>query len=414
MNSFEKNYFSLKNRKISGIQNKEELISLISKNSLKQNKFRVLNVVDKSAIINNLDGKIKQLKNESKYNSNTSENISNKKRIFNKIVINQIKKEKEFLKTKTNVQNLPSSENNKNLDNKDNMSVNNNINSYNSKMIVNDKKKKKKYAMESHHLINYLLKNQKNISRKEKAINNELELSFSSSFENNKKNKIDLSSNKDSKQLNNINESNKTESLPPKKFRKINQTNPNIKTNNSNSLNENENNIYHGINKENKDINLIKNTKDVLISPLYSLDNNNNVSYNKRNRMFRSPLRMADIFKLKKNHSINSILNDDFTNNNNIKEASKNSNKLKKIMIMKKEQEKEKEKTLVENIKRIRNLKVNLIIKEKENVKNNDNFNINLENKKEYKEIKEETVEINKKIKKLNSNNEIKINTKKE
>ena len=144
MNSFEKNYFSLKNRKISGIQNKEELISLISKNSLKQNKFRVLNVVDKSAIINNLDGKIKQLKNESKYNSNTSENISNKKRIFNKIVINQIKKEKEFLKTKTNVQNLPSSENNKNLDNKDNLSVNNNINSYNSKMIVNDKKKKKK------------------------------------------------------------------------------------------------------------------------------------------------------------------------------------------------------------------------------------------------------------------------------
>ena len=414
MNSFEKNYFSLKNRKISGIQNKEELISLISKNSLKQNKFRVLNVVDKSAIINNLDGKIKQLKNESKYNSNTSENISNKKRIFNKIVINQIKKEKEFLKTKTNIQNLPGSENNKNLDNKDNMSVNNNINSYNSKMIVNDKKKKKKYAMESHHLINYLLKNQKNISKKEKAINNELELSFSSSFENNKKNKIDLSSNKDSKQLNNINESNKTESLPPKKFRKINQTNPNIKTNNNNSLNENENNIYHGINKENKDINLIKNTRDVLISPLYSLDNNNNDSYNKRNRMFRSPLRMADIFKLKKNHSINSILNDDFTNNNNIKEASKNSNKLKKIMIMKKEQEKEKEKTLVENIKRIRNLKVNLIIKEKENVKNNDNFNINLENKKEYKEIKEETVEINKKIKKLNSNNDIKINTKKE
>ena len=113
MNSSERNNFSLKNIKISGIQNKEELISLISRNSLKQNKFRVLNFVDKSAFINNLDGKIKKLKKETKYNSNTNENISNKKRIFNKIIINQIKKEKESIKTKTNIQNLQNLENNK-------------------------------------------------------------------------------------------------------------------------------------------------------------------------------------------------------------------------------------------------------------------------------------------------------------
>jgi len=411
MNSSERNNFSLKNIKISGIQNKEELISLISRNSLKQNKFRALNFVDKSAFINNLDGKIKKLKKETKYNSNTNENIPNKKRIFNKIIINQIKKEKESLKTKTNIQNLQNIENNKNLDNKDNSSVNN-INSYNNKTVVDIKTRKKKYAMESHHLINYLLKNQKNIPKKEKILNKELELSFSSSFENNKKNKIDISSPKDSKQLNNINDNNKKESLHPKKYIKINQTNPNIKTDYNNSLNENENNIYYGINKENKDINLIKNTKDVLISPLYSLENNNNDCYNKRNRMFRSPLRMADYFKLKKSHSINSNLNFDSTTNN-IKESSDTSNKIKKIMIMKKEEEKQKEKSLVENIKRIKSLKVNLIIKEKENVKTNDNFNIKLENKKEYKEIKEEPIEINKKIKKLNSNNDI-INIKKD
>ena len=70
-----------------------------------------------------------------------------------------------------------------------------------------------------------------------------------------------------------------------------------------NSLNEN--NIYSGENKENKDINLVKNRKDIFISPLYNLDNNNNNKYKNKNEMHKSPLKMADIFLLKKHHSLN-------------------------------------------------------------------------------------------------------------
>ena len=90
MNSLKRNSFTLKNRNIIGIQNKEELISLISRNSMKENKLRALNTLDKNSFINNKDIKVKKSNNDSKFN-NTNSNLLSNKRIFNKFIINQIK-----------------------------------------------------------------------------------------------------------------------------------------------------------------------------------------------------------------------------------------------------------------------------------------------------------------------------------
>ena len=150
-------------------------------------------------------------------------------------------------------------------------------------------------------------------------------------------------------------DSKKGEFLYPRNIKRINQ---NKQDENNNIINTSlEHNIYSGINKENKDINLIKNTKELFISPLYNLDNKNINTH----RVYRSPLRMADVFNLKKHHSINPQLNKVLTDNN-IKDNS-NTNKLKKISIQ------NKERNLMDNIKRIQNLKVNLIQRHKEDRK---------------------------------------------
>ena len=96
-------------------------------------------------------------------------NIPNKKIILNKLLLNQIKKEniKDSFNTRTNAHQIQTIEINNNL------SINN-INSYRSKIIINDnnnrnKNTKKNFLMESHHLINSLLKKQNKIPKKEKA-----------------------------------------------------------------------------------------------------------------------------------------------------------------------------------------------------------------------------------------------------
>ena len=215
MNSLKRNSFTLKNRNIIGIQNKEELISLISRNSMKENKLRALNTLDKNSFINNKDIKVKKSNNDSKFN-NTNSNLLSKKRIFNKFLINQIKNEnkneKEFIKTEANIRNLQNLENIKTIADKNNISINN-ISSYKTKNFPNENNNRKKnYAMKAHHLINYLLKNQNKNPKRIKTINNELELSLSSSFDNNN-NKNELIPSKDLLEKNNNNDKNKGEFL---------------------------------------------------------------------------------------------------------------------------------------------------------------------------------------------------------
>ena len=404
MNSLERNNFALKNKNNIGIHNKEELISLISRNEIKKNKLRGLNTLDKNPIINNLDIKIKKSNNDYKYN-NTNNNLPSKKRIVNKFIISQIKnenkKEKEFFKTQINVQNIQNLENIKTLDDKNSININN-ISSYKSKKIANEKyNKKKNYSMKAHHLINYLLKNQDKIPKRMKSINNNLDLSLSTSFDNNKK--IDLSSSKDSLEVNNDNNKNRGELLYPNNNKKVKKVNSYNNNHLYNSLNENS--IYSGENKENKDINLVNNRKDIFISPLYNLDNNNNDKYKNRNEMHKSPLKMADIFLLKKHHSLNPQLKK-FLTDNNIKQTNSTFNAIKTLRLIKKENENEK--SIVENIKRIQNLKVDIINIKKG--KGNDGIenNKNNENKKLIKEIEEKaSKENNKKENKQKIRNEI-------
>ena len=354
MNSLERKNLSFKNRKIPGIQNKEESISLNTNQSFNQNKLKFLNFVDKNTLMQNLDKNIKKVNNDQK-NINVN-NIPNKKIILNKLLLNQIKKEniKDSFNTRTNAHQIQTIEINNNL------SINN-ISSYRSKIIINDnnnnrnKNTKKNFLMESHHLINSLLKNQNKIPKKEKANDLELSLYTTKAQEQKIKKEISPTKTKENKALNNS------------------------------SFDNNFNN------KENKDINLVKNNnkKEILISPLYNIDSNN-ININ-RSRMYRSPLRMADVLMLKKHHSINPTMNNIniniLTENNNNILTNDNLNRIKKITVIKNEKDINREKVLKENIKRIQNIKSNLIIndfkKENTNIENNiqEKNNIINENK---------------------------------
>ena len=356
MNSLERKNLSFKNRNIPGIQNKEESISLNNTQSFNQNKLKFLNFVDKNTLIQNLDKSIKKVNNDHNHKNAYENNIPNKKIILNKLLLNQIKKEniKDSFTTMTHVHPIQTIEIN---------NINSyNISSYRSKIIKNDnnnnsdnnknKNTKKNLLMESHHLINSLLKNQNKIPKKEKA--NDLELSIYTTKTRDQKIKVEISP------------SQKEEIL----YHKTN-INENQVLHNSSF----DNNIN---NKENKDINLVKNKKEILISPLYNLDNNN-INTN-RNRMYRSPLRMVDVLMLKKHHSINSCSNNILTDNNIF--SNEGLNKIKKITMIKNGKDIDREKILKENIKRIQNIKSNFMNKEKENKYNNESKqeNKNIEN----------------------------------
>ena len=384
MNSLERNNFSPKNRNIFEIQNKDNIISIINKNNLRQNKLKLLNLVDKTSFINNLDRNIKKLNNDSKINK-TQNNIINKKRLLNKLILNIEKQEKESFKN--NINYLNNIGNSKNFDNKNRLNINN-ISSYRSKVFINrnNNKMNNNYIKESHHLINSLLKNQNKPITKENDLNQAHEQALSSSFDNHKKIiETDISPLKEALELNkNKEQKDGRELFFSRNIRRMNSANTNEIYNSNNSKN-NENNIYFGVNKENKDINLVKNRKELLISPLYNLDNNNN--YNNGNRTFRSPLRMADVSIFKKLYPINPSLKSILTTNN-IKEIKNTSNRLKTMLITKKEFEDEK--TIKENIKNMNNLKVNLINNKKEKEKdfNYDEKNKNVMNKKDNKKKK--------------------------
>ena len=166
-------------------QNKQHFLSFINATSFNPNKYKILNIINKkdSVDLNNI--------NRKQTNS-----------ILNKILNNQSKREK-VLSNKA-IQDISFNSDkliNNNVDNiflnqlanqsKNNPIFNkaynpntNNIITNNYQTNINEKTQKINYALESHQLINSLLKNQNKNSKKNnnknKVVNNPSEISFSS------------------------------------------------------------------------------------------------------------------------------------------------------------------------------------------------------------------------------------------
>ena len=146
--------------------NKKYFLSFINASNMSPNKYKLLNLIDKKDMI---------------YSTNTNliNNFNKKKNsnsILNKLLNNKTKQEKVLFKrneelsfhsnnmTNENLNNilLEQIKNASKQDNNFNKSYNNNINeNINYHTNDNDKMKKINFALESHQLINSLLKNQK-------------------------------------------------------------------------------------------------------------------------------------------------------------------------------------------------------------------------------------------------------------
>ena len=263
-------------------QNKQYLLSIINATNLNSNGNKIMNIMN-SLNLNNM--------NKTKFSNS----------FLNKVIINQPPKYKEspsqsdavtngsdidniFLKQ---IQNKQMTENFVNNDN--NINNNDNVNNK-QEMIITEKTKKINSTMESHYLINSLLKNQlRNTlnSNKIKTINNTSELSFSSSLDNNQLNYNTNQNDSFSKNLYLKHLNNKNREMNP-------LYNNNIDKSNDFSY-ENKNNIFLGYIKDRNN--------DRLISQYNCCSNN--MSNNKNKKTSNSPLRMAAVFMLKKHHTLN-------------------------------------------------------------------------------------------------------------
>ena len=363
MNLSEKNVSSFYDTNSTGPEvsnNKKYFLSFINSSNMSQSKFKILNAIDKKDMIFSKEGDLNDKNNfNKKHNTNS---------ILSKLLNNKIRQEKFFFKrnedlsfhsnnmTNANanlgnifleqIKNKAKQDNNfqisYNFNNKDNE---NNTNYENNE---NDKSKKINFAIESHQLINSLLKNQKKNSNKKsiskgKVASNASEISFSSSFDNNincnlfpAKNLEISSPSKESIELsctntnNNVNNENAPTSnnlylqnLNKNKIHKQNSIPINTQKENHIDNITYENNLYFGLNKENNDFNSPKIT--------YYKKSANEMFF--RNKKYsNSPLRMADVFMLKKHHSINPYNN---TEKNNGDSASLCKKYLKKIFLIK-------------------------------------------------------------------------------
>jgi hypothetical protein len=216
MHSSEKNvssyYDTNKNSKgINISHNRKNYFSFININNSNQNKYKLLNIIDKKGSINST-------------NLNNIGKKQNPNSILNKLIVNQAKRENIYSNkanqdTSFNSDNIPNNNNVDNIflsqlmnksknDNNFNKSYNHhnhNENTDNYQTNINEKIQKRNFALESHQLINSLLKNQNKNSKqkykKNKVIRNHSEISFSSSFDNNTKKIFDISPSKDSIEL---------------------------------------------------------------------------------------------------------------------------------------------------------------------------------------------------------------------
>ena len=406
--------------------NQKNFLSFINASNISPNKYKLLNLIDKKDTI--------YLKNANLNSLNKFNKKQNQISILNKLLSNKTRQEKLFFKrnddlslhsnniVNTNISNIfleqikNKSMQDNNFNTKSfnyNPNHENNINNYQKSESINDKTKKINFAIESHQLINSLLRNQKKNSSKKnigkgKMASNSSEISFSSSFDNNNifptKNLEISSPSKDSIELSCTNNNNKNESISKNLYLQFLNQNKILQKNNVdvpiNILKENhinnisyENNILSGLNKENNDFN----------SPKFNYYKKaTNKAYFKNKKFSNSPLRMADVFMLKKHHSLNSYNNTEKNKGDPVAFSNKN---LKNIIFLKPNDSKMKndESKNEDEIKVIRQKEKNKkkVIKSEDTGKNKKS--IIFMRKEEIKEEKE-----NKKNKKIKKDKEIK------
>ena len=282
----------------------------------------------------------------------------------------------------------------------------------------NEKSKKKNFVLESHQLINSLLKNQKNhdnLKHIKKAASNASEVSFSSSFDNPNSNKIfDISPSKDSIEISSHN--NQNDSFSKNLF--IQYWNHPLCQNNQKgtindaSIDNNKNNEPQK--PKNINYNSSHNNK-------FNKDTNE-INYRNK-KSCNSPLRMADVLMLKKRNTINP---GNQTNKNNVVESITFSNQnLKKIIFIKpgdsklkndesKNEEEIKVRRQNERMGKDNKKEENELIEEKNREKNNKitelkegykDFKEKKENKESKEKIENEFKE-NKRMKRFKENKE--------
>ena len=433
MHSSEKNvssYYETNSTGPSINQNKQRFLSFINASNLSPKKFKILNIIN-SMNLNNINKKINsnsilnkvlinqskqenilsiKLNKESSFQSDIKTNGSDIDNIFLKQIQNKQKYE-NFL-NKTNHINNNNDNNNIINNNIINNNIDNNINNNiinNKQLIINEKTKKINYALESHQLINSLLKNQNkntvNNNRSKITSNNPTsELSFSSSFDNYQNlKKNELSPSKDSIEFSsNINQNDSFSKNLYLQYwnsqnRDINQNTNSNKDALNNFSYETNNNIYFGLNKD------INNDNKILSQ---HIQYNNNTSNNRNKKYSNSPLRMADVFMLKKHHSINPYDTEKKDKGNYVETITFNNSNMKKIIFIKSSESKLKndESKNEDEIKVIRqkDKKENKTeIKEMKEKNNKESENKTIEKKEEIKEYKK-----NKDIKSQRENKE--------
>ena len=344
------------------LHNQKHFLSFINGSNMSPNKYKILNLIDKKDTI--------YLKNVNFNSINKFNKKQNPNSILNKLLNNKARQEKIFFKrnedlsfhsnniVNTNICNIfleqikNKSMQDNNFDtksfnyNQNHHSNENNTNNYLNNENIDDKTKKINFAIESHQLINSLLRNQKKNSSKKniskgKMASNASEISFSSSFDNNNifptKNLEISSPSKDSVELsctNNNSNNNKNESISKNLYLQfLNQNkilqkkNVNIpinipKENHIDNISY-ENNIYFSLNKENNDFKSPKFN--------YNKKTTNEICF-KNKKFSNSPLRMADVFMLKKHHSLNPYNNTEKSNGGHVAFSNKN---LKNIIFLK-------------------------------------------------------------------------------
>ena len=418
-------------------QNKKRFISLISATNLSSNNNKIYNIIN-SLNLNNMSKNINtsSILNKIIINQTKQENIlshqKNKESSFQSDILTNVSDvDNIFLKQ---VQNKEKCENTDNINNNINNNDKDNINQH--PILLSEKTQKMNSVLKSHQLINSLLKNQNYNtinSNRSKNFNNISEFSFSSSADNfqNGQNlkKNEISPSKNSELISNINQNDsfsknlylqhwnnhKREIIP---------------------INDNKHHLKD-FSCEKKTNAFLESNKDNNNYKLSTFDYYNNITNNRNKKYSNSPLRMADVFKLNKHHSINPYDNNTIGKNNDkmdyVESIAFNNNNMRKVIFIKSSasklkkneskmneddiKEKNQEKKENEEIGEITEIKEMAITNKneykeidileiKEEKKENDNKIINIDNK----ENKKGTRMIIKESKEKNDNKEKKYN----
>ena len=144
--------------------NQKHFLSFINASNISPNKYKLLNLIDKKDTI--------YLKNANLNSLNKFNKKQNQISILNKLLSNKTRQEKLFFKRNDDLSLHSNNIVNTNISNifleqiKNKSMQDNNFNNYQKSESINDKTKKINFAIESHQLINSLLRNQKKNSSK--------------------------------------------------------------------------------------------------------------------------------------------------------------------------------------------------------------------------------------------------------